>query len=155
MSDDLNQNNPEYKNLMKVLNFRLPHSYKKIGFICALGLFIFLIVFKFVGSNSLLVKDIIRTAILLCLLVCTLARERVEDEFINHIRLQSYVLAFTFAIAYSICLPLITVVLDVLITNIRGEGTISFHETSAFEVMFMLVCFQLLFFATLKRLNCA
>ncbi len=155
MSDGKDFKKEEYNNLMKILNFRLPHSFKKVGLFSALGFFVFLIVYKFVGSDTLIHKDIIRTVILLCLLVSTLSRERVEDEYINHVRLQSYVLAFTITIAYSICLPLVAYGLDILITNVRGEGTVNFHEVSAFGVMFMLVCFQLLFFETLKKLNCA
>lgn len=141
----------EHNRLMKILNFRFPHPYKKIGILAAAAIFGFLVFYKFYGSNELLVKDLSRTVMLLLLLLASLSKDAVEDEYINHIRSQSYILAFVCATLYSISLPLITFLLDLLITKVREEGTVNFHEVSAFEVMFMLICFQLLFFETLKR----
>lgn len=141
----------EYKTVMKIANFRFPNKYKKIGLVGAIMVFGFLLGYKFLGNNDLLVKDLCRTVILLFLLLASLSKDEVEDEYIDHVRSQSYVLAFIFAVAYSVGLPLISFVLDILITKIRGDGTINFHEVSAFEVMFMLLCFQLLYFETLKR----
>ena len=141
----------EHSKLMRIINFRLPHVYKRIGLIGAITIFIFLIIYKAYGANTLIIKDVLRTIMIVFLLMASLSKERFEDEFIQHIRSQSYVIAFVCAIGYSIILPLVAYIMDILITNIRGEGTISFHETSSFEVMFMLVCFQLLFFETLKR----
>ena len=92
---------------------------------------------------------------LLCLLIASLSKELFEDEYVQHVRYQSHVIAFVGAIGYSICLPLVALVFDLLITKVSGDGQINFHEVSAFEVMFILVCFQLLFFETLKRFGCA
>jgi hypothetical protein len=55
------------------------------------------------------------------------------------------------AVVYSISIPLIAILLDILITKITGDGTISFYEISSFEVLFILMGLQLLFFETLKR----
>lgn len=151
MDKQCEQYENEHSKLLKIINFRFPHKYKKIGLISAVALMAFLIINKFFGSNTLIVKDIIRTLMLLFLLLASLSNDIFEDEYIQHTRYQSYVIAFVIAIAYSIILPLVAYVLDILITKITGEGNISFHEVSAFEVMFMLICFQLLFFETLKR----
>lgn len=148
-----NKYDDEFKKVIKIVNFRFSHKYKKIGLISAILIFGFLLGYKFLGSNDLLVKDICRTVILLFLLLASLSKERVEDEYINHVRYQSYVVAFVFATAYSIGLPLIAFVLDILITRITDGGNVNFYEVSAFEVMFMLLCFQLLYFETLKRLG--
>jgi hypothetical protein len=48
-------------------------------------------------------------------------------------------------------LPLIAIVFDIIITKITGDGMVSFYEVSSFEVIFILMGFQLLFFETLKR----
>jgi len=106
----------EYNRLLKILDFRLPHKFKKIGYIGAVLIFIFLLGSKFIGdlSMSLVVKDVLRTLILLFI-------------------------------------PLIAVVFDTLITKVSGDGVINFHEVSSFEVLFILMGFQLLFFETLKR----
>lgn len=143
----------EHSKLLKVLNFRFANRYKVIGLIGAALIFIFLIGYKFYGANTLLIKDVCRTVMLLMLLMASLSKDEIEDEYINHVRSQSYVIAFICAIGYSILLPLIALILDMLITKVSGDGTVSFHEVSAFEVMFMLICFQLLFFETLKKLG--
>ena len=141
----------EHNKLLKIINLRFPHSYKKVGLIGAVLLFVFLLGYKFYGDNSVLVKDVCRTVILVLLLIASLSKDVVEDEYGSHVRSQSYVIAFICAVTYSIGLPLIALILDMLITGITGDGSIEFYEVSAFEVMFMLVCFQLLFFETLKR----
>lgn len=151
LEKDQNYCDKEHNRLMKIINFRLPHKYKKIGIISAVLTFGFLIAFKFLGSNDIVVKDLCRTLMLAFLLLACLSKEVEEDEYINHIKSQSYILAFICATAYAIILPLVTLLLDLLITKVRNDGSVSFHEVSAFEVMFMLFCFQLLFFETLKR----
>ena len=117
----------------------------------AVLLFVFLLGYKFYGGNTILVKNVCRTIMLLFLLLASLSKDVIEDEYIEHVRSQSYVIAFICAVAYSIGIPLIALILDMLITRITGDGNVQFYEVSAFEVMFMLVCFQLLFFETLKR----
>ncbi|GLR16520.1 hypothetical protein [Portibacter lacus] len=141
----------EHNKLLKIINFRFQHRYKKIGIIGGALILGFLVIYKFTGGDSLLIKDVLRTIMLLFLLVASLSKDAIEDEYITHVRSQSYVIAFICAIGYSIALPLIAVLFDLLITRITGDGHVSFHEVSAFEVMFMLVCFQLLFFHTIKR----
>jgi len=141
----------EHNKLTRILNFRLAHPYKKIGLIGGLLIFIFLLGYKFLGANDLLVKDICRTVMLLFLLMASLSKDAIEDEYINHVRYQSYVLAFILAVGYSIGIPLIAYVIDILISKIDSDNVVNLHEVSAFEVMFMLVGFQLLFFETLKR----
>jgi len=141
----------EHSKMMKIINFRFPYPFKKIGLLGAIAILVILVISKAVGNSSIHLPDILRTVILLFLLLASLSKDKVEDEYVQHIRAQSYVIAFICAIAYSVLLPLISFILDIAITNIRGEGTIQFEETSAFVVMFILICFQILFFETLKR----
>jgi len=141
----------EHSRLLKIINFRFPHIYKKVGLISAVLIFVFLIGYKYFGGNDILIKDVCRTVTLLFLLIASLSKDVIEDEYIEHVRFQSYVIAFTSAIAYSIGLPLIALVLDLLITGITDDGNVQFYQVSAFEVMFILLGFQLLFFETMKR----
>ncbi len=141
--------------LERFLDYRLDSRWKMIGIYSAVAIFIFLIAYKFYGSNELIVKDLCRTLILFFLLVASLSNDVIDDEYVRHRRSQSYVIAFTAALGYAIIIPTITYVLDVLICRITGDGTPTFHEVSAFQVMFMLVAFQLLFFEALKRFGCA
>ena len=139
----------------RFLDYRLASRWKMVGIFCAVAIFIFLIAYKFYGSNELIIKDVCRTLILFFLLLASFSRDVIEDEYVKHRRSQSYVIAFIATLGYAILIPLIAYVLDILICRITGDGTPSFHEVSAFEVMFMLVAFQLLFFEVLKRFGCA
>ena len=142
----------EQAKLLKIIKFRLPNSFKMLGLVAALLVFALLFAYKFIDGNTLLVKDICRTVILLFLFIASLSREPIEDEFVQHVRSQSYVVAFISALAYAIGIPLIALVFDILITGVSGDGQVGFYQVSSFEVMFILVCFQLLFFETMKRL---
>lgn len=141
----------EHHKLLKILNFRLPHHFKKIGLIVASLILFFLIGSKFMGDLSLISKDVLRTLILLFLLLASLSKEVQEDEYSSHIRFQSFKLAFVVAATYSIAIPLIAIVFDLIITMITGDGSVNFYQFSAFEVLFILLGTQLLFFETLKR----
>lgn len=155
MTNHITRIEDEHATLAKILNFRLPPIFMKVGLIGAIGLMIFLIVYKFMGYNSLLFKDVIRSVMLLFLLLASLSRDKVEDEYTRHLRFQSYVVAFVFATTYAIIIPLISIILDVLITNVSGDGAVSFYEISAFEVVFTLLGMQILVYYTLKKLgNC-
>lgn len=145
----------EHNQFQRIINFRLANGYKKFGLIGALLIFVFLFGYKFYGADDLLIKDICRTVMLLFLLLACMSKDVIEDEYVDHVRAQSYIIAFICAVSYAIVIPLIALILDVLITKITGDGSVNFHETSAFEVIFMLLCFQLLFFEGLKRFGLA
>ena len=153
MAKQLSHNEDEYNRLIKILDFRLPHKFKKIGYLGAVLILIFLFGYKLLGDTTLtlVLKDVLRTLILLFLLVASLSKDSFEDEFNRHVRFQSYVIAFVCTTVYSIFLPLIAIIFDVIITKITGDGLINFHDVSSFEVMFILMGLQLLFFETLKR----
>lgn len=151
MAKQLSQIDKEHSKLYKILDFRLPHRYKRIGLSGAAGILLLLIGSKFFGSYLPLTKDVLRTVILLFLLIASLSKDELEDEYNRLIRFQSYVIAFVITAGYTIGLPLIALIFDVLITKITGDGSVSFYEISAFEVIFILMGMQLLFFETLKR----
>ncbi len=141
----------EYNKISKLLEFRLPSKYKMIGIITASLILLFLMSSKFFGDIAPLIKDVLRTLILLFLLLASLSMDSQEDEFSKYIRFQSFKIAFVIAISYSIIIPLLAFIFDLLITKITGDGSINFHQISAFEILFILLGIQLLFFETLKR----
>ena len=49
-----------------------------------------------------------------CLLVISLSKEKIEDEFIDSLRSQSYRLAFIMAIVYSLVQPVVNYAVAVL-----------------------------------------
>lgn len=145
----------ERSKLYKIINFKFPHSYRKIGILIGFGLLLGLIVLKFTGLEHLVNKDLIRCLILLSLLIASLGKDKVEDEYASHIRGLSYILAVVCALSYYILLPIIALALDALIVAVSGDGQTSFYEVSAFEVMFSIVGFQLLSNYGLKKIDLA
>jgi len=117
----------------------------------AILIFLLLISSKYLGNNALIVKDVLRTLILFFLLLSSLSKDKLEDEYNRYMRFQSFVIAFVATTVYSILIPLIAIILDIVITNINGDGYVSFYEISAFEVIFIMLGIQLLCFETLKR----
>jgi len=144
-------NEDEYHKIYKILNFRLPNEFKMIGIIGAALILFYLLGSKFLGGNTLLTKDILRSLILFCLFLATMSKDKLEDEYNTQLRFQAYVLAFVITAFYAISIPLIAIILDVIITKVTGDGNINFHQGSSFEVLFMLMAMQLLFFETLKK----
>jgi len=144
----------DYTKMNKVLDYRFPHNVKKLGIAAALMIFLFLVVYKFDGANEALIKDFLKTLLLAVLLIASFSKDKIEDEYTKHVRYQSYSLAFIFAVSYAIGMPLLSFVLDLVISNFRRDGNINFHDISAFEVLFMLICFQMSFYAVLKRMGC-
>lgn len=153
MGNTISREETEYQKLFNVFNFRLPHHYKWLGILGAFSILLFLIGYKFLGSNDLVNKDFLRTAMLLFLFLATMSRDKVEDEYKRYLRYQSYVISFVFAVGYAIVLPLLSFLLEVLIVKVSGDGDIGFYKLSSFEVIFMLLGFQLLIFETLKKFS--
>jgi hypothetical protein len=151
MSKQVSSYNEEHEALNKVINFRFPHTFKKVGIIGAVSVLAYLFAYKFIGSNTLLTKDLLRTLILLFLFVASLSKEKIEDEYTVHIRFQSYIVAFIVTAIYAIVIPFVGFFLEIIIRKITNDGVVNLNDVSAFEVLFMMMAMQLLFFTTLKR----
>lgn len=151
----MTQYHTEHQRIQHILDFRLPHTYKKVGLSIAALLMVVLIAYKYVGSDTLVVKDTLRTMMLFAMLVASLSKDRLEDEYNRTVRFHSFVVAFVCAASYTIVIPLIALGLDALITHLTGDGAVTFYELSAFEVVFTMLGIQLLCFETLKRFDCA
>ncbi len=137
----------ERSQLEKMNKFQLSHRFKKIGLTIAIGTFILMIGRKYI-DNSEWLRPILHGILLLGLLVISLSKEKLEDEFIDSLRSQSYRLAFILSIVYSLIQPLIN----------YGVGTLLKQDDelqgfSYFQVLFFMLIVQLMFFWQLKRLN--
>lgn len=137
----------ERKQLEKMNKFQLGNPYKKVGFIIALTSFVLMILRGFI-EDSEWIRPILHGTLLIGLLVISVSKEKIEDEFIDSLRSQSYRLAFILAIVYSLMQPLINYgVASLLNQDDKLEGF------SYFQVLFFMLIVQLLFFWQLKRMN--
>lgn len=137
----------ERSHLEKMNKFQLGFEYKKIGLIIAIGAFLLMIGRRFI-ENSEWVKPILHGTLLIGLLIISLSKEKLEDEFIDSLRSQSYRLAFLLAIVYSLVQPLINYGVAIILNK---DDTL--EGFSYFQVLFFMLVVQLMFFWQLKRFN--
>jgi len=133
--------------LSKMNKFQLGNQFKKVGYSIAIAAFILMIGRKYI-ENSEWLRPILHGILLVGLLISSLSKEKIEDEFIDSLRSQSYRLAFLMAIVYSLIQPLVNYGLAVL-SNQDDE----LQGFSYFQVLFFMLIVQLMFFWQLKRFN--
>ena len=137
----------ERSHLEKMNKFQLGNQFKRIGFIIAIGTFSLMIIRKYI-ENSEWTRPILHAILLVGLLVISLSKEKLEDEFIDSLRAQSYRIAFILVIVYSLLQPVINYVVGYILNE--NEEMKSFGY---FQVLFFMLVVQLMVFWQLKRLN--
>jgi len=128
--------------------FQIPYTFKKIGWIVFIVSFISIFVIAInVTDNDLKKPLLIATqyGILLSLLLISLSREPIEDEFIKSTRLQSYMIAFIAGVAQALVSPFIHIGVDTLLTE---ES--SFQPAGNFYILWILLLCQIICFNVLK-----
>jgi hypothetical protein len=91
-------------------------------------------------------KPFLHGILLIGLLLISVSKEKIEDEYIDSLRSQSYRLAFILAIVYALLQPIVNVVVSyVLQQDNEYEGF------NYFQVLFFMLIVQILFFWKLKK----
>lgn len=131
----------------KMNKFQLHHKFKKIGYILSLLAFALMIVKKFIDEPTW-VKPVLSGILLIGMLIISLAKEKLEDEYIDSLRSQSYRIAFILVIVYSLVQPLVNFGVGLLFDE--SEKLQGFDY---FQVLFYMLVVQLMVFWQLKRFN--
>jgi hypothetical protein len=137
----------ERSHLDKMNKFQLGNQFKKIGYMIAIGAFILMIGRKYI-EDSEWIRPILHGILLIGLLVISLSKEKIEDEFMDSLRSQSYRLAFLMAILYSLAQPIVNYGLAVLFNQ---NDELEYFDY--FQVLFFMLIVQLMFFWKLKGMN--
>ncbi|MEQ6124052.1 hypothetical protein AAON49_07635 [Pseudotenacibaculum sp. MALMAid0570] len=137
----------ERSHLEKMNRFQLSHKFKKIGGYVVLIAFLLMIAKKFV-DEPIWVKPVLRNIFVLGLLLVSLAKDKIEDEFIDSLRSQSYRIAFILGVVYAIVQPQIEYAVDYLI-----DGDDATNGFSYFQVLVFMLVVQIAVFYQLKRYN--
>ena len=137
----------ERSHLEKMNKFQLGNQFKKIGYMIAIGAFILMIGRKYI-EDSEWIRPILHDLLLIGLLVISLSKEKIEDEFMDSLRSQSYRLAFLMAILYSLAQPIVNYGLAVLFNQ---NDELEYFDY--FQVLFFMLIVQLMFFWKLKGMN--
>ena len=137
----------ERKQLEKLNKFQLSNKFKRIGLIISLITFGFMILKGFY-DEPYWVKPLLRGSLIFGLLVISISKDKIEDEFIETLRAQSYRLAFIMAVVYTLVQPFINYGVSILFNQKE-----TLEGFSYFQVLFFMLIIQLLFFWQLKRFN--
>lgn len=139
----------ERKRIEKLNKFQLPSKWKKIGWII-FGVSIILLFARKLITEEVWLRFLLRHTIILGLLIVSLSKEKLEDEFIDKLRSQSYRLAFIIGVLYSLIQPHVETAVRIVLEKSPKDAIDAF---SYFQVLILMLLIQVMFFEQLKRLN--
>ncbi|NVJ89527.1 MAG: hypothetical protein HWD82_08820 [Flavobacteriaceae bacterium] len=139
----------ERKRIEKLNKFQLPSKWKKIGWII-FGVSIILLFARKLITEEVWLRFLLRHTIILGLLIVSLSKEKLEDEFIDKLRSQSYRLAFIIGVLYSLIQPHVENAVRFVLEKSPKDAIDAF---SYFQVLILMLLIQVMFFEQLKRLN--
>ena len=138
----------ERKRIEKMRKLQLPHRFKKIGLVLSIVSFIGILIMK-LTSNIPELKFILIYGMIIGLLLYSISKDQIEDEFIINLRLQSYTFAFIVTVLSVLIQPLMNVIVDIIKNNdIHFEG---FDNSNGRLILLMLIM-QVSYFIILKKL---
>lgn len=137
----------ERKQLEKMSKYQLPNKYKKVGIALFVVSFIGMFITKLTLDETVL-STVFKYGLLIGLLLITIAKEKLEDEFITKLRMQSFTFAFIFGVIFSLIQPFIRYAMH---TYIQKEE-VGLTDIGDFEILWMLLTMHVFFFHYLKRL---
>lgn len=136
----------ERNRIQKVLDFRLPNSFKWVGVILLVGAFVlFFLRMQFPGQAEVL-RNIGRKVFIVGLLCISLARDKEEDEMTVALKAQSYAIAFILGVIYALVMPYV----EYGVSNIVHSGGETYKELGDFQLLSFMFLVQLGFYYTLK-----
>ena len=137
----------EERRISKILNFKLPNYYKKVGWIGFALVSLSLIATKFFDGDFTILVEIFKRLLLVFLLVVVISKEKVEDEMIEKIRAKSFSLAFIGGVLYTLLQPLVNLIISALV---RPDKVI-FEDLGDFQVLWFMLIVYLVVFNKLKK----
>ncbi|WP_033960495.1 hypothetical protein [Psychroserpens jangbogonensis] len=140
----------ERKGLNKLINFRLPYYFYKVGMVIvgASIVMMFVRAFALDGDQEIL-KEVLQKGILIGMLLMSIARDKDEDEMVVKLRMQSYTYAFIAGVLYALIMPFVDLGVS---TIVHGGGEV-YKDLGDFQLLLFILMVQLLCFHTLKRMR--
>ena len=138
----------ERRSLGKMKKYQLPNKFRKVGIGIFIILFIAMFVFAFTSENSEL-KQITKYGVLIGLLITSISKEKVEDELVKNLRMQSYTFAFIFAVFITITNPLFSFIVN----QFTDKQQDSFSGVGDWQILWLLLSIQFFYFEYLKRMH--
>lgn len=137
----------ERNRIQKILDFRLPASFKWLGVILIVLAFVLFFVRKQFPEHAELIRSIGRTIFIIGMLCISLARDKEEDEMTVTLRAQSYAIAFIVGVIYAIVMPYV----EFGVSNMVSDETQAYKQLGDFQLLSFMLLIQICFYHTLKR----
>lgn len=137
----------EQKKIERLLHFKLPTYWKKIGWTLAIVSLVTIFSTKFVDGDFEFLKNALRRVLLVSLFIVVLSKEKTEDERIQHIRAKAFSLTFLLTALYILFQP----IANFIVATILGEEMSLFDDLGDFVILWMMLVVYLLFYTILKK----
>jgi hypothetical protein len=137
----------ERRRAQKLLNYKLPTYWKKIGWVGAILSLIAIMSTSLFDGDFELLKDILRKVVLAFLFTVILAKEQVEDERVQNFRAQSFSFAFLAGVLYTLFQP----VVNWIVFSIFRPERATFEDLGDFQILWLMLTVYLVFFYILKK----
>lgn len=138
----------ERRYLEKIINFRLPNPFLRIGIAVILVAIVlmFIRVFAMDGNTDWL-KLVLQKVLLVGLLIVSLSKDKIEDEMMVSLRMQSYTIAFVVGVLYTLIMPYV----EFGVSNIVHSGGEVYKDLGDFQTLLFMLMIQIMFYHTFKR----
>lgn len=131
-------------------NFKLlPHSYKKIGFAGLILSVVAVLFFRFAMNDAATLLSVSSKLVLVFMLLISISKEKIEDEMISKLRVQSYSFAFVMGVGYALVMPLVDFLVDSAIEMKQSDYT----DMSSGIILWFMLFVQIAYFQLLKKLQ--
>jgi len=138
----------ERKSLEKLKKLQLPNYFKKIGYVLFILSFLVLITNQFI-IQQLTITILAKYGLLTGMLIYSVSKEKIEDELVIKLRMQSYTFAFIIAVIYTLIQPIVNYLVDFIIDDNKPD----FENYGDFNILWFLLSIQLFYFEFTKRLH--
>lgn len=137
----------ERKKLEKLKKYKLPNSFKRIGWGVVIISVVVLLTRKFFLPDQVDLGLIAKNGMLLGLLIVIISKEKIEDELIGMIRGHAFSFAFIAGVVYALVMPITDYVVDLVIDSKEA----SYSELGDFIILWFMMVMYLAFFNLLKK----
>lgn len=127
----------------------LSHSFKTIGFGGLIISTLAVLFFRFVMQDATILLSVSAKLVLVFMLLISISKEKIEDEMINKLRIQSYSFAFVMGVIYALAMP----VADFLVDSALTMKTSDYSEMSSSILIWFMLFTQIAYFQLLKRIQ--
>ena len=137
----------EERRISKILNFKLPNYYKKVGWIGFALVSVSLISTRFFDGDFTILVEIFKKLLLVFLLMVVISKEKVEDEMVKTIRAQSFSIAFIGGVLYTLVQPIV----NLIVSSLVRPDKVIFEDLGDFQVLWFMLIVYLVVFSKLKK----